>query len=141
MTEDEKREVAIKVAFAYLGTPYQWGGDDPQGFDCSGLMVECLQSVGAIPRGVDLTAQGMWNRFHNYFDEQQARRGDLVFWQNSNGHIIHVEMLISDELSIGAAGGGSTTKTLAEAWRRNAYIKIRPFRSRNGVAGFADPYR
>lgn len=141
MTEDEKRQIALKVAFSYLGTPYIWGGENPKGFDCSGLMIECLQSVGLIRRGEDLTAQGLWNRFFNYFDEPEIKPGDLVFWHSlSSRRIIHVEMLISDELSIGASGGGSTTKTLADAWNRNAYIKIRPFMGRSGIAGYANPY-
>lgn len=141
MTEEEKRQIALKVAFAYLGTPYKWGGDDPSGFDCSGMIIECLQSNGIIARGVDMTAQGMFNRFKVYRDESMIIAGDLVFWENRSGRIIHVEMMINDELSIGASGGGSTTRTLADAWQRNAYIKIRPFRSRAGLAGFADPYR
>ena len=45
-----KRELALKIAESLLWTPYKWGGDDPSGLDCSGMMVEVLKSVGALPR-------------------------------------------------------------------------------------------
>jgi hypothetical protein len=44
-------------------------------------------------------------------------------------------------LSLGASGGGSRTVTVSDAIRSNAFIKLRPFRSRDGVAGFVDPFR
>ena len=51
----DKRELFVDVLWNYLGTWYSWGGDDPEGFDCSGLVVEGLKSVGMIPRGGDAT--------------------------------------------------------------------------------------
>lgn len=137
----EYRELQREIAMAYLGTPYRWGGDDPSGFDCSGFVIEILQSVGVLNRGFDTTAAGLSRRFQRYFDVTDIQPGDLVFWESSRtGRIIHVEMLLDQALSIGASGGGSTTKRLADAWNQNAYIKIRPHASRPHQAGFANPY-
>ena len=143
ITEQERREIAIGVAKSYLGTAYRWGGDDPSGFDCSGLMIECLQSVGVLPRGRDFTAAMIWDRFpKKIFDQSEVKAGDLVFWKvRRSSRIIHIEMMINGELAIGASGGGSKTKTLADAWRGNAYVKIRPANSRAGIAGFINPYQ
>ncbi|MCK9325035.1 MAG: C40 family peptidase [Bacteroidales bacterium] len=141
MKVSEKRMIAIEIAKQFLGRPYTWGGDDPmRGFDCSGLAVELLKSVGVLPRRGDWTAQMLWNRFDNFgVMVSEPYWGCLVFWK-SGGEIIHVEMCLNDELSIGASGGGSKVKTLEDAIKQNAFIKVRPFRSRSGLFGFVDPF-
>ena len=131
------RELALKIAFHYLGKPYIWGGDDPSGFDCSGLCIEVLKSVGMLPRKGDWTADHLsklWQRTRS--DEP----GNLVFWQNGGGRVIHVEMCIGNGLAIGASGGGSKTTTISAAIKQNAFIKIRPIHSRPKVWGYTDPF-
>jgi cell wall-associated NlpC family hydrolase len=131
-------DVAENVALSFLGKPYFWGGDDPiQGFDCSGYCIEILKSVGLLPRNGDWTAAMLFNLFEKV---NSPRRGCLVFWENGNGRIIHVEYCLDHYLSIGASGGGSTTDSQQDAIRQNAYVKVRPFHSRKGVAGFVDPW-
>src|SRR4051812_45469302 len=46
---------ALAEAMRYLGTPYQWGGSNPQtGFDCSGLVQWAYAKAGVrIPRVTD----------------------------------------------------------------------------------------
>ena len=135
-----KQELAERIALSYLGTPYYWGGDDPiQGFDCSGFVIEILKSVGILERSGDWTAAGLFNLFdaHEVVD---PTTGCLVFWANRDDKIIHVEYCLDSTLSIGASGGGSTTTTVEEAIRRNALVKIRPFHSRSGIAGFVNPW-
>lgn len=132
----DKRELAIELAMRWLGKPYLWGGDDPlAGFDCSGLVVEVLKSVGLLPRDGDWTAESLRQRFPG---TSIPDRGCLVFWGTDTA--IHVELLLDPELAIGASGGGSKTLTLEDAIRQNAYIKVRPWASRPGMLGFADPF-
>ena len=130
------KQITITTALAYLGKPYLWGGDDPlAGFDCSGLIVECLKSAGRLPRNGDWTAEQLYGKFPNVADPAE---GCLVFWVNMSGKIIHVELCLDDVFSIGASGGGSETLTEADAVRQNAYIKIRPIRP--GAFGYVDPF-
>jgi len=134
------RDVALKIAWAYLGTPYIWGGDDPDGFDCSGLIVEILKSAGLLERGSDLTAHELWHMFQTD-DVDGPYEGCLVFWWNkTKTRIRHVEMCVSRHLAIGASGGGSRTLTRKDAMKQNAFIKVRPINSRAGVAGYVDPF-
>mgnify|MGYP001828618998 CR=1 FL=1 len=131
------RDLAEKIAFSYLGRPYIWGGDDPSGFDCSGFIIEIFKSIGKLPRKGDWTASQlsqMWQRIG------EPHKGDLVFWENRNHHVIHVEMCLGDGLSIGASGGGSKTLTVADAMAHNAFIKIRPIKTRLGVWGYNNPF-
>ena len=139
MRNEAKRELVLKIAFSYLGTFYTWGGDDPSGFDCSGLVIECLKSVGSLPRKGDWTAAALYHKFP--IKPANGKAGDLVFYSNvPHGRIIHVEIMINDDLSIGASGGGSKTKTRQDAIKHNAFIKIRPIDSREHLIGFVNPY-
>jgi len=144
MAED-KKEIAIKIAWHYLGTPYRWGGDDPmEGFDCSGFILEVLQSVGAVPRGLDITADGLYEFFKKLGKLAiRPSAGCLAFWATiPGGHIRHVEMMIDETLSIGASGGGAKIRDLEDAIRQNAYIKIRPVNlNATDLFGFADPFK
>lgn len=137
-----KRQIATKVAWSFLGKPYLWGGDDPMaGFDCSGFCIEILKSVGILPRGGDWTAEGLKDRFKSK-PVNEPKEGCLVFWRSKHGpQIVHVEYCLDNELAIGASGGGSSTTDETAAIQQNAYIKVRPFRSRNGIWGFVDPFK
>jgi cell wall-associated NlpC family hydrolase len=132
----DKREVALKLAvktaWAYIGKPYIWGGDDPiNGFDCSGFVIELLKTVGALPRDGDWTADGLYNKFKAYkVGNKSITKGCLVFWGTSY-KMTHVEFAITAEHSIGASGGGSKTTDDETAAKQNAYIKVRPIAGRD----------
>lgn len=135
---DKRILLATRVALSALWTPYRWGGDDPMaGFDCSGFVIEILKTVGILNRGYDNTARGLFLKFS---EVDEPKEGCLVFWRGSGQRIIHVEYCLDSVYSIGASGGGGKTVNLDEAIKQNAYIKIRPFRSRANIAGFANPF-
>lgn len=123
----EKLDIATKVAWQFVGTFYRWGGDDPSGFDCSGLVVEILKSVGLVQRGSDFSAAGLFSKFALH-EVHKPTEGCLVFWANNTDKIIHVEYCIDSERTIGASGGGSKTITEQDAISQNAYVKVRPIR-------------
>lgn len=141
MRPSELRALATKVAWAYIGKPYKWGGDDPmQGFDCSGLVCEILQSVGRIGRKEDLTADGLRLRFEVQLVNGPPSEGCLALWLNDAGRAVHVEYCIDALHTIGASGGDSTTVDEAAAIRMNAFIKVRPWQTRGGRVMFVDPF-
>jgi len=138
----DRRQLAERLLWSMHGLPYIWGGDDPiLGFDCSGLMIEVLKSVGLLPRSGDWTAQGLYTEFRHY-TTQVPGLGCLVFWKPPGASkIIHVEMCLNDTLSMGASGGGSGTTDEEDAIQQNAYVKVRPFASRPHLFGFVDPFQ
>jgi len=125
------KELALRVGWKLYGLPYIWGGDDTvAGFDCSGMCIEILKSVGKLSRKGDWTADSLYRLFNNKLDHPSA--GCLVFWGNER-RMVHVEFCIDELHTLGASGGGSKNMTREDAIRRNAYVKVRP------IAGRADP--
>lgn len=66
---------AVAVAQAQIGTPYVWGGNQPGGFDCSGL-VQYAYGLGSNYR----TTYQQTNLGAHHSDIQNAQNGDLYFW-------------------------------------------------------------
>ena len=137
-TQTEKRLKAADHISKFLNIPYMWGGDDPSGFDCSGLIMEILQSVGHLPRNIDMTANQLYLRYQN--KPSEAKAGCLVFWFNDVGKAVHVEMLIDQHSVIGASGGGSKTTTLKKAIKHNAFIKMNSLNYRGLNYKIIDPF-
>jgi cell wall-associated NlpC family hydrolase len=103
----------VEVAERYLGAPYQWGGRESLGLDCSGLVQQALYACGrACPRDADMQAREAGEAIDR---AQGLRRGDLVFWDG------HVAVMIDEERVIHANSHhmAVVVEPLAEAELRN----------------------
>lgn len=78
----------VQEAAKFIGTPYQWGGAAPGGFDCSGLVQYALEKLGL--RNVPRTSEEQW-AWVQHIPESQLAPGDLIFEQwpgeASPGHV------------------------------------------------------
>ena len=133
------RRRAVVYLQKWIGHFYLWGGDDPSGFDCSGLIVEVLKSVGLIRPTTDMTANELYQLFTRGLWQPDPGSGKLVFWFRA-GKAIHVEMMIDKDHTVGASGGGSATKTIADAVKHNAFVKMRPLFYRGSNYKICDPF-
>ena len=122
----------VKCAFRWVGTPYRWGGDDPSGIDCSGLVQECLESVGKNPPGGDKTADGIYRAMLNYRKSSNLDKGSILFF-GSEDKITHIAIAIDRTFMIEAGGGGSKTNTMQDAWAHNAWVRLRPITTRKDL--------
>lgn len=116
----------LKTALSYLGTPYKWGGDDPSGFDCSGFVIECLKTAGLCRENDDFTADALMHYLADKKELYRPEQGALLFYLNKNKHAYHVVICLDNSFQIGASGGNSETIDQTQAWKQNAYVKIRP---------------
>jgi len=78
------------VAERFLGAPYQWGGRESLGLDCSGLVQQALHACGRFcPRDSD--QQQALGRPVALAD---LARNDLVFWKGHVGLMLDAERMI-----------------------------------------------
>ena len=114
----------VATAQGFLGAPYQWGGRESLGLDCSGLVQQALAASGqAVPRDTDMQLA-----FFTPITAEERQRGDLVFWKghvallldadtilHANAHhmAVAIEPLAEAIARIEAAGSGPVT-----GWRR-----------------------
>ena len=77
----------VETAFLYLNAPYLWGGKTPFGIDCSGFtqMVYKLNGHKLIR---DASQQATQGEVLSFIEECEL--GDLAFFYNEDGKIIHV---------------------------------------------------
>lgn len=95
------RKVLIEQALKYFNAPYLWGGRSPLGIDCSGFAQIIYKMIGvAIPR--DASQQVHCGTAFSFVEE--ARPGDLAFFDNEDGRIVHVGIIWEKRKIIHASG-------------------------------------
>lgn len=90
-----------KLAEQALNTPYLWGGRSVFGIDCSGF-TQLIFRFFNIPLLRDAYLQAGQGDGVGFL--QEARCGDLAFFDNAEGRITHVGILLNDQEIIHAAG-------------------------------------
>jgi cell wall-associated NlpC family hydrolase len=84
-----------------VGVPYHYGGSDPKGFDCSGLVLYAYREADVL---VPRTSREQRHASHT-IDVEQALPGDLVFFRTSK-RAWHVGIYLGDQRFIHAPSTG-----------------------------------
>lgn len=93
--------LVVENAYMYLNAPYLWGGRSPFGIDCSGLTQMAFKLCG-IHLKRDAWMQAEAGDTIHLLDE--AKPGDLAFFDNEEGRITHVGILTAKNRIIHASG-------------------------------------
>jgi hypothetical protein len=91
----------IKTAFMYLNAPYLWGGKSPFGIDCSGF-TQMVYKLNGYKLLRDASQQSKQGDALSFIEESEP--GDLAFFDNEEGNIIHVGIIMEDNYIIHASG-------------------------------------
>jgi gamma-D-glutamyl-L-lysine dipeptidyl-peptidase len=97
MTKSSLKEVYKK----FMDTPYLWGGKSVFGIDCSGFVQQVFKMFGVkLLRDAYLQAeQGV-----TIANLTETKLGDLAFFQNENGKVIHVGIIFENNQIVHASG-------------------------------------
>lgn len=99
-TSQEKNHI-IRTAIKYLNAPYQWGGRTPYGIDASGFtqIVYKINGYDLSRKANDQARQGTALSFI-----EESEPGDLAFFDNTDGIIDHVGIIMHDNYIIHVKG-------------------------------------
>lgn len=95
------KENLVKTSYMYLGAPYLWGGKTPFGIDCSGF-TQMVYKLNGYKLLRDASQQATQGEALSFIEESEP--GDLAFFDNEEGNIIHVGIIMEDNYIIHAHG-------------------------------------
>jgi gamma-D-glutamyl-L-lysine dipeptidyl-peptidase len=99
--DKNEEEKIVFVAKKFLNAPYLWGGKSILGIDCSGF-AQLIYSIIGINLPRDASKQIALGKAINFTGESSP--GDLAFFDNELGEIVHVGMMINSHEIIHASG-------------------------------------
>ncbi|RZJ52837.1 MAG: hydrolase Nlp/P60 [Flavobacterium sp.] len=95
------RQAIVETAFQYLNSPYLWGGRTPFGIDCSGF-TQMAYKLNGYKLLRDASQQATQGEALSFIEESEP--GDLAFFDNEEGRIIHVGIIMDDNYIIHGHG-------------------------------------
>ncbi len=91
----------------YLYTPYLWGGKSNFATDCSGFTQSIFKMFGSM---LKRDASQQFTQGRRIASLNEAKAGDLAFFSNAAGKIVHVGILLSNSSIVHASGYVRTDK-------------------------------
>ena len=109
----------VSSAYQYLGVPYVFGGNTPDGFDCSGFTKYVFSHNGInLPRMAD--EQYMLG---DKVSRSELIPGDLVFFTTYEPGVSHTGIYVGDDNFISAtSSGGIRVDSLNSGYWGSRYI-------------------
>jgi len=99
--EAAPKENLLQNALLFLNAPYLWGGRTSIGIDCSGF-TQLIYRMNGYHLSRDASQQATHGEVLSFIEESDP--GDLAFFDNSEGIITHVGIIMKDNYIIHAHG-------------------------------------
>ena len=101
-------QAVINLAYSKMGSPYVWGAEGPNSFDCSGFTSYVYRNAAgiSIPR-----TSGAQSGYGQTVSKSNLQAGDLVFFStNGTGNVSHVGIYVGGGNMIHAPKPGDSVK-------------------------------
>lgn len=95
------KQSLLDVSGLYLNTPYLWGGKSVFGIDCSGFAQQVFKMFGVKLLRDAYLQEGQGNAVKNL---NETKPGDLAFFHNESGRVIHVGIILESNQIVHASG-------------------------------------
>ena len=118
-------EKAADVAVTMVGKPYRYGGNDPSGFDCSGLVQYSYRSAGMkLPHSTRLL-----KKHTTAVRKRTPRKGDLVFFKQRGKSYSHVGIYVGRNRFVHAPSTGKLIRidSLKNSYWKRHFLNARRF--------------
>jgi len=116
--DERKKRAIVSYALKFIGTPYVWGGNSPDGFDCSGFTSYIYKEHGIyLPHAAD-------EQFSSGQKVKQPNPGDLVFFTTYEAGPSHVGIYVGNNQFVhSSSGAGEVCVTsLSESYYSSRYL-------------------
>jgi LysM repeat protein len=115
-TDNGTASSVLAEAQKHVGVPYQWGGQTPSGFDCSGFIYYVLKQTGS--KMGRYSSEGYYSRS---FYVNTPQPGDLVFFENTyKKGISHLGFYVGNNKFIHAGSSGVEVSSLDNSyWKKH----------------------
>ena len=117
------RRAFVKHCLELIHTPYIYGARSRDGVDCWGLIALAWDLAGGGATYFKWWTDVGWQKLEEVKGIPEP--GELAFYGGKGKHdVSHVMVTLWDGMLIGASGGDASTKTLLEAMKRGAKVKV-----------------
>ena len=116
---------ASDIAATMVGKPYRYGGNTPQGFDCSGLVYFSFQRAGLnVPRSTETQREKS-----RKVPASRLTRGDLLFFNQEGKYSSHVGIYLGRNRFVHAPSSGKRVRvdSLTDPYWQKHLVDARRF--------------
>ncbi len=104
-SNSSKAQAVINLAYSKMGSPYIWGAEGPNAFDCSGFTSYVFRNAAGVNLPRTSSAQ---SGFGATVSKSNLKPGDLVFFNTSGSGVSHVGIYVGGGNMIHSPSSGKT---------------------------------
>lgn len=98
-------QAVLNLAYSKIGSPYVWGAEGPNSFDCSGFTSYVFRNAAGVSLPRTSSAQSGYGRT---VSKSNLQAGDLVFFNTSGKGVSHVGIYVGGGNMIHSPSSGKT---------------------------------